>query len=112
MHWSQRRMDGDGTLPADAGQASGWVGQGGEEGGIGPASGISIAAPAVPREALRDPDLRPRHEGEDRISRLALDAAGFLLTLLHLLCFFTVAFGERCLGRLSDGNLLRRYDRP
>lgn len=37
---------------------------------------------------------------------LALDAAGFLLALLHLLCFFSVAFRERCLGRFSDGVLL------
>lgn len=41
--------------------------------------------------------------------RLALDAAGFLLALLHLLRFFAVAFGECCLGRLSDGVLLFRY---
>jgi hypothetical protein len=38
--------------------------------------------------------------------RLALDAAGFFLALLHLLRFFTVAFGERCFGWLSDGALL------
>lgn len=38
--------------------------------------------------------------------RLALDAAGFFLALLHLLRFFTVAFGERCFGWLSDGVLL------
>jgi hypothetical protein len=38
--------------------------------------------------------------------RLALDAARFLLALLHLLRFFTVAFGERCFGWFSDGALL------
>jgi hypothetical protein len=38
--------------------------------------------------------------------RLALDAARFFLALLHLLRFFTVAFGERCFGWLSDGVLL------
>lgn len=41
--------------------------------------------------------------------RLTLDAAGFFLTLLHLLCLFAVAFGECCLGRFSDGVLLLRY---
>ncbi len=41
--------------------------------------------------------------------RLALDAAGFLLALLHLLRFFAVAFGKRCLGRFSDGVLLFGY---
>lgn len=38
--------------------------------------------------------------------RLALDAARFFLALLHLFRFFTVAFGERCFGWLSDGVLL------
>lgn len=38
--------------------------------------------------------------------RLALDAAGFFLALLHLFRFFTVALGERCFGWLSDGALL------
>lgn len=35
--------------------------------------------------------------------RLALDAARFFLALLHLFRFFTVAFGERCFSRFSDG---------
>ena len=38
--------------------------------------------------------------------RLTLDSARFFLALLHLLRFFTVAFGERCFGWLSDGVLL------
>lgn len=38
--------------------------------------------------------------------RLALDAAGFFLALLHLFRFFTVTFGERCFSWLSDGVLL------
>lgn len=38
--------------------------------------------------------------------RLALDTARFFLALLHLFCFFTVAFGERCFGWFSDSVLL------
>jgi hypothetical protein len=36
----------------------------------------------------------------------ALLAARFFLPLLHLFCFFTVAFRERRFGWLSDGTLL------
>lgn len=36
----------------------------------------------------------------------ALLAARFFLPLLHLFCFFTVAFRERRFGWLSDGILL------
>lgn len=38
--------------------------------------------------------------------RLALDAAGFFLALLHLFRFFTVTFGERGFSWFSDGVLL------
>ena len=38
--------------------------------------------------------------------RLALDAAGLLLALLHLLRLFAVSFRERRLGWFSDGVLL------
>ena len=44
--------------------------------------------------------------------RLALDAAGFFLALLHLFRFFTVTFGERCFSWLSDGVLLVGVEWP
>lgn len=44
--------------------------------------------------------------------RLALDAAGFFLALLHLFRFFTVAFGERGFGWLSDSVLLVGVEWP
>lgn len=41
---------------------------------------------------------------------LALDAAGLLLALLHLLGLFAVAFRECCLGWFSDGVLLVKVE--